>query len=118
MLTPRLCGFEWQGCIIECQADGLERGNGPSSRGFDDGSNIGVELGAPNGSKAVGDFSEGHAGSQGSLGLVVGGIKSAIGDEEEQVASDFADSLLQLDTFGLDGRHLARSWLSFLTNFL
>jgi hypothetical protein len=97
LLTLGLCGFDWQGLGIECQANSLQWRNGPSSRGFDDGSDIGIEVCTPSGSKAVGDFSEGHAGPQRAIGLVVCGLKSAIGEEDKHIAPDFADGLLQLD---------------------
>ena len=96
---------------------GLERADGFSTGGFDDGSDVGIEGRTPNGSEAVGDFAEGHARPQRSLGLVVGRSQSAIGDEDEQIAPDFSKDALELDAFTVCGL-LAQESLSFLTNFL
>jgi hypothetical protein len=47
---------EWQ--AFEGQTDGVECSDGPSSRGFDNGSNVGVEVSGPFGAEAIGDFPE------------------------------------------------------------
>ena len=116
MLTP-LGDLERQRAPFERQYDGIEGVDGSSSGGFDDGSDVGVERCAPNGSEAVGDFAEGHARAQGSLGLIVCRSQSAIGEEDEQIAADFSEDALELDAF-LSVGCLRRSSLSFLTNFL
>ena len=50
-----------QGGAVEGEADGVEGADGSSSRGFEDGADIGIEAGAPFGSEAVGDLSEDDA---------------------------------------------------------
>src|SRR3712207_3081470 len=69
-----------------------------SSGGFEDRSDIGVEVGAPSGSEAVGDLAEDDAGPQGLLGAVVGGRDVAVGDEDEQVLAVFLDDAQELLT--------------------
>ena len=52
-----------EGAALEGQADGVDGGDGSSSRGFDDRSNVGIELRAPLASKAVGYLSIDRAGA-------------------------------------------------------
>ena len=82
----------------------MERVDRSSSGGFHDGSDVGVELGAPLGSKAVGDLSEDDAGSQGLLGAVVRRRNVAVGDEDEQVLPEALDNPLEFLS-GLGVRH-------------
>jgi hypothetical protein len=50
-----------QGGGLEGLEESIKRVDVPSSGGFEDGANIGVELGAPFGSEAVGYLAERHA---------------------------------------------------------
>ena len=52
-----------EGAALEGQADGVDGVDGSSSRGFDDRSNVGIELRAPLASKAVGYLSIDRAGA-------------------------------------------------------
>ncbi len=57
-----------------------------ASGGFDDGANVGVEVGGPFGSEAVGHLAEDDAGAQRPLGAVLGGRDGAVFEEDEQMA--------------------------------
>jgi len=106
LLTPwcRRLRDDGQGCFFEGEADGFEEGDASSSCGFDDGSDIGIEVGAPLGARAVGDFAEDDGGAQCLLGAVVGRRNVAIGDEDEQVLAEALDDALEL-LAGLGGGH-------------
>ena len=93
----------WQRVGLEGFEEGVEGVDGPSSGGFEDGADVGVELGAPFCPEAVGDFAEGHARAQGALGGVVCRFEGAIGKEDEEVSADLADCLVQLDAFLVGG---------------
>src|SRR3712207_9118794 len=67
-----------------------------SSGGFEDRSDVGVEVGAPSGSEAVGDLAEDDAGPQRLFGAVVGRRDRAVGEEDEQVLAEALDAALQL----------------------
>src|SRR5712691_210388 len=87
------CG---EGQAFQGQADCVEGVDCASSRGFDDGSNVGVELCAPFGTEAVCHLSEDDAGTQRLFGAVVGGRNGSVGEEDEHVASALLDHALQL----------------------
>ena len=111
--TPRKCNCSRrplsrssearEGAALEGQADGVEGSDGSSSRGFDDRSNVGIELRAPLASKAVGSLSIDRAGAQGALGAVVGRLDFAVGQEDEQVRADLFDDVLDFAA-GRSGR--------------
>ena len=86
----------WQRVTTERESDGVDDADASSSRSFDDGSDVGVEVCAPSGSKTIGDFSKDDARSQGLLGAVVGGRDVAIGDEDKQVLAEALDDPLEL----------------------
>jgi len=86
----------WQRVAAERKSDGVDDADPPSSRGFDDGSDVGVEVCAPSGSQAIGDFSKDDAWPRGLLGAVVGGRDVAIGDENKQVLAEALDDALEL----------------------
>src|ERR1700730_10169229 len=86
----------WQRVAAERKSDGVDDADPPSSRSFDDGSDVGVEVCAPSGSEAIGDFSKDDARSQGLLGAVVGRRDVAIGDENKQVLAEALDDPLEL----------------------
>jgi len=92
-----LCGLG-QRQPVEGEADGLEHADRSSSRGFNDGSDVGVEFGAPLGSEAVGDLAEDDARARRPLRTVVGRWDRAVGDEHEQVLADLLDDPLELLT--------------------
>src|SRR3954466_14466608 len=48
----------------EGEAEGMEDADATSSGGFEDRADVGVEVGAPSGSEAVGDFAKDDAGPQ------------------------------------------------------
>jgi hypothetical protein len=81
----------------------LERADGAAPRGFDDGSDIGVEVGAPLRSEAVCHLAEDDAGAQRPLGAVVGRLDGAVGEEDEQVSPATFDGVLQLFAGRMDG---------------
>ena len=95
MLTVARLRRDRQRFCCQCEADGLKSADGAAASGFYDRPDVGIELGAPFGAEAVGDFAEHDAGPQGSLGAVVGRRNLAIGDEDEQVAADFLDHTLE-----------------------
>src|SRR4051812_5975256 len=82
----------------------MEDTDATSSGGFEDRADIGVEVGAPSGSEAVGDLAEDDAGPQRLFGAVVGGRDGAVGEEDEQVLATALDDALQLQA-GLAVRH-------------
>src|ERR1700681_1945527 len=86
----------WQRVTTERESDGVDDADASSSRSFDDGSDVGVEVCAPSGSKTIGDFSKDDTRSQGLLGAVVGGRDVAIGDEDKQVLAEALDDPLEL----------------------
>src|SRR3954469_23399957 len=92
-----------QGLSIESEAEGMEDADAASSGGFEDRADVGVEVGAPSGSEAVGDLTEDDAGPQRLFGAVVGGRDRAVGEEDEQVLAEALDDALQLQA-GLGGR--------------
>src|SRR5208282_3652431 len=96
-----------EGAALEGQADGVEGSDGSSSRGFDDRSNVGIELRAPLASKAVGYLSIDRAGAQRPLRAVVCGFEVPVGDEDEEMAADRLDGFLQLSS-GFVGRLQAK----------
>src|SRR5215213_1342551 len=85
-----------QGLSIEGETEGMEDSDATSSGGFEDRADIGVEVGAPSGSEAVGDLAEDDAGPQRLFGAVVGGRDGAVGEEDEQVLPEAFDDALQL----------------------
>jgi hypothetical protein len=84
-------------------SDGLERADRLSASGFNDGSDVGVLLGAPLGAESIGDFSIGGAGAQGALGFVVGRGNGAVGHEDEEVGAEFFDCGFPFDPRAMDG---------------
>ena len=72
-------------------------------RGFDNGSNVGVEVSGPFGAEAIGDFPEDDTGTQRLFGAVVSWRNSTVGEEDEHVSSASLDDELQL-LAGLMGR--------------
>src|SRR5512147_1129575 len=58
---------------LERESKGAEDGDTSSSGGFDDGSDVGVEVGSPPGAEAIRHLTEDDTGPQGLLGAVVGG---------------------------------------------
>src|SRR5208283_3062233 len=95
-----------QGAALEGEADGVDGSDRSSPCGFDDGSDIGVEGGAPFAAKAVGDLAIDGAGAQRSLRAVVGRGEVAVGHEDEQMAADLLDDFLKLAA-GFVGRDQA-----------
>src|SRR5215213_8618337 len=85
-----------QGLSIEGEAEGMEDTGATSSGGFENRADIGVEVGAPSGSEAVGDLAEDEAGPQRLFGAVVGGRDGAVGEEDEQALAEALDDALQL----------------------
>jgi hypothetical protein len=85
-----------QGRSLECEPDGVDGADGSSSAGFVDGSGVGVDFGAPFGAEAVGDLPIDSAGPDVALGAVVGGVKVATRDEDEQMPPDRLEDLLQV----------------------
>ena len=73
--------------MVEGQADGLESPDGPPPCGFEGGSDVGVEFGAPFGPEAVCNFAKGDTRPDRLLGAVVGGRDGAVLHEDEQVLS-------------------------------
>jgi hypothetical protein len=71
--------------------------------GFDNGSNVGVEVSGPFGAEAIGDFPEDDTGTQRLFGAVVSWRNSTVGEEDEHVSSASLDDELQL-LAGLMGR--------------
>ena len=84
--------------------DGIENADGSSASGFDDGSNIGVEMGGPFGPEAVRHFSKDDAGAQRLLGAVIGGRDGAIVEEDEQISPAALDGVLELFASGMGWR--------------
>src|SRR5690349_2190424 len=74
----------------------MEDAGAVSSGGFEDRADIGVEVGTPSGSEAVGDLAEDNAGPQRLFGPVVGGRDLAVGKEDEQVLAEALDDALEL----------------------
>ena len=64
-------------------SDRLERADGSSACGFEDGTYVGVLFCSPLGAESVGDFAIGGAGTQRAFGLVVGWGNFAIGHEDK-----------------------------------
>src|SRR4051795_8786383 len=62
----------------------MEDADAASSGGLEDRADVGVEVGAPEGSEAVGDLAEDDAGPQRLFRPVVGGRHRAVGQEDEQ----------------------------------
>src|SRR5215207_1881904 len=85
-----------QGLSIEGEAEGMEDADATSSGGFEDRADVGVEVGAPRGSEAVGDLAEDDAGPQGLFGPVVGGRRLAVSEEDEQALAEALDDALEL----------------------
>ena len=106
MLTPQLLsGLER--LTRKGKAHGLQGSNSAAAAGFDDGADVGIELGAPFSSKAVGDLAENRTGAESAFGAVVGRRNGAVGDEDEQMPADLLDRALQLHAFhiGWDKLH-------------
>src|SRR4029453_19411881 len=74
----------------------MEDADATPSGGFEDRADVGVEVGTPSGSEAVGDLAEDDARSQRLFGAVVGGRYRAVGEEDEQVLAKALDDALQL----------------------
>src|SRR3954452_23098177 len=74
----------------------MEDADAAWSGGFEDRADVGVEVGTPSGSEAVGDLAEDDAGPQRLFGAVVGGRDRAVGKEDEQVLAKALDDALQL----------------------
>ena len=74
----------------------MERGDASAPCGFEDGADVGVELGAPLRAEAVRHFSEDNAGPDRLLGAVVGRRHVAIGDKDEEVLTELLDHALEL----------------------
>src|ERR1700738_127533 len=81
----------------------MEGADGATPCGFDDGTNVGIEIGGPLGSEAVGDFAEDDGGAQRLFGAVVGGRDGAVFEKDEEVASAALDPLLELVAGGMGG---------------
>ena len=94
---------------MEGEADGFEEADSSSSCGFDDGADIGVEVGAPFGAKAVGDLAEDDGGAERLFGAVVGGRDVAVGDEDEQVLAEAFDDALEFQAGLGDGDDLEQA---------
>src|ERR1700680_3702537 len=86
----------WQRVTTERESDGVDDADASSSRSFDDGSDVGVEVCAPSGAETVRDFAKDDARSQRLLGAVVGRWDVAIGDEDKQVLAEALDDPLEL----------------------
>jgi hypothetical protein len=86
-------GSDRQRLLVEGQADGLKDGEAASSGGLKDGSDIGVEFGAPLRAEAVGDLAEDHARAQRLFRAVVGRRQRQVGDEDEQILPVLLDDL-------------------------
>jgi hypothetical protein len=89
---------------IEGEAEGMKDADAASSGGFEDRADVGVEVGAPFGSEAVGDLAEDDAGPQRLFRPVVGGRHRAVGQEDEQGLPGALDDALQLQPW-LGVRH-------------
>ena len=74
----------------------MEDADATSSGGFEDRADVGVEVGAPSRSEAVGDLAEDDAGPQRLFGAVVGGRHRAVGEKDEQVLAKALDAALEL----------------------
>src|SRR3954447_14222888 len=85
-----------QGLSIEGEAESMEDADATSSSGFEDRADVGVEVGTPERSEAVGDLAEDDAGPQRLFGAVVGGRDCAVGEEDEQVLPEALDDALEL----------------------
>lgn len=91
-----------EGLFVEGLSDGLDGGEAEASSGFDDGSDVGEELGAPVGYEAVGDLAEDGGGPEGLLGAAVGWRDRPIGHDDEEMGAVLEGLAVQLGT-GLDG---------------
>jgi hypothetical protein len=89
-----LCGS--QRIAPKGKTEGWEDADPSPSRRFHDGSDIGIEVGTPEGSEAVGDLAEDDAGPQRLFGPVVGGRHLAVSEEDEQVLAEALDDALEL----------------------
>jgi len=87
-----------QSLASQGDADGVDGADGSPSRGFDDGADVGVELGSPLAAKAVCDLAIDRAGTERPLGAVVRGFEFAVSHEDEEAASDRLDCLLQFSS--------------------
>src|SRR3954468_1031832 len=84
-----------QGLSIESEAEGMEDADAASSGGLEDRADIGIKVGAPEGSEAVGDLAEDDAGPQRLFRPVVGGRHLAVGQEDKQVLPEALDDALE-----------------------
>jgi len=82
---------------VDRKTDGLKGSDCAAAAGFDDRTDVGIELGAPFGPEAVCNFAKHCGWPQRPLGTVVGGGNVAIGHEDEHVAADFLDDALEFD---------------------
>ena len=104
--SPDGCGAGTaSGIPFQGEADGIERANGASSRGFENGSDICIEICAPLEAEAISYPAEDDAGTQRLLGVVVGGFDGAIDKEDEQVTPAAFDRLLELFAGRVGGDH-------------
>ena len=62
MLRLRLSLGVWNGAAGECKTNGVDGAQSPAAGGFDGGADVGVELGSPFGTEAVGDLAIDRAG--------------------------------------------------------
>ena len=72
----------------------------------DDGGGGGIGMGTPLGAEAAGDLAKDDTGPQRPLAVVVGGGDVAAGDEEEQIATAFAEG-----RGALSSRRRRQGWL-------
>src|SRR3954465_4976338 len=92
------------GQTLKREADSVDGADRSASGGFDDGSDIGVEDGAPVATKAVGDLAIDGTGAQGPLGPVVGG-------GEPYPTSAAPCAFLQTSQFAVSGASAAPFWV-------
>src|SRR3954465_9753097 len=108
------------GQTLKREADSVDGADRSASGGFDDGSDIGVEDGAPVAKKAVGDLAMDGTGAQGPLGPVVGGGDVSVRHEDEEMTAALPDDRVQLRASpgGRDEAHQAieagckRGWVN------
>ena len=92
----------------EYVSDGLEGADRLPAGGFDHGSDVGVLFCALLGAEAVGDFPVGGAGTQRTLGLVVGWGDGAVGHEDKKVGAELFDRAFPFDPGGMSGGSRAK----------
>ncbi len=78
----------WQRQALQGEADGVDGADRAPAAGFDAGAEVGVEVGAPLASEAVGDLPIDGAGAHGALRAVVGRADLAVVEEDERVGAD------------------------------